>query len=44
MPRHKLTREQRLRGLRKALASPKTPKQFKASLRKQIAKLSEGRG
>ena len=39
MARHKLTKEQSIRGLRKALANPKTPKQFRPSLKKRLAKL-----
>lgn len=42
MARHKLTTEQQIRGLRKALANPKTPKQFRAGMEKRLAKL-EGR-
>lgn len=39
MARQKFTAAEKLRGLRKELANPKTPKQFRESLRKQIAKL-----
>ncbi len=37
--RHKLTTEQRVKGLRKAIANPKTPKQLIPSLRKTLDKL-----
>jgi hypothetical protein len=40
MARHKLTAAQILRGLKKALANRKTPKQFRASLRARIKRLS----
>lgn len=39
MPRHKLNAEEQIRGLKKALANPKTPKQFLPSLRERLAKL-----
>jgi hypothetical protein len=39
MARNKLTREQRIKGCRKALANPKTPKQFRPGLEKQLRKL-----
>ncbi len=39
MARHKLTVEQQVRGLRKALANPRTPKQFKPGMRRRLAKL-----
>jgi hypothetical protein len=39
MARHKLTKEQQIRGLKKAIASPRTPKQFKPFLRTRLAKL-----
>jgi hypothetical protein len=39
MARHKLTREQRIKGCRKALANPRTPKGFRPGLKKQLAKL-----
>jgi hypothetical protein len=37
--RHKLTLEQQIRGLQKGIASSRTPKQFKPSMRKRLAKL-----
>lgn len=43
MPRHQLTREQQIAGLEKALANPKTPKQFRASMEKRLAKLKAGK-
>jgi hypothetical protein len=39
MARHKLTKEQQIRGCRKALANPKTPKQFVPGLKKRLKKL-----
>jgi len=39
--RHKLTKEQQIRGCRKALANPKTPKQFLPGLKKRLKKLGE---
>jgi hypothetical protein len=41
MARHKLTLEEQIRGLRKALANPKTPKQFLKSLRARLEQLEE---
>jgi hypothetical protein len=38
--RHKLTKEQQISGLRKALRNPNTPKQFLASMRKRLKKLA----
>jgi hypothetical protein len=40
MARHKLSAAETLRGLKKALANPKTPKQFLKSLRTRIKRLS----
>jgi hypothetical protein len=37
--RHKLTREEQIRGLRKALANPKTPKAFREGMKKRLRKL-----
>jgi len=37
--RHKLTRGQQIKGCRKALANPKTPKQFLPGLKKRLKKL-----
>lgn len=42
MPRHKLTREEQIRGLKKALANPKTPKAFRAGMEARLAKLQRG--
>lgn len=39
MARHKLSKEQTIRGLEKALANPRTPKQFLPSMKKRLAKL-----
>jgi hypothetical protein len=39
MPRHQLTREEQITGTRKALANPKTPKQFLPSLRERLKQL-----
>jgi hypothetical protein len=41
--RHKLSREEQIAGLRKALASSKTPKQFKPSMRARLKKLEAGK-
>jgi hypothetical protein len=38
MPRG-LTKEQQIRGLRKALKNPRTPKAFLPSMKKRLAKL-----
>jgi len=38
MPR-KFTKEQTIRGLRKAIKNPRTPKQFIPSMKKRLAKL-----
>lgn len=37
--RHRLTKEERLRGTRKALKNPRTPKNFLKGLKKQLRKL-----
>jgi len=37
--RHKLTRDQQIRGIEKALKNPRTPKQFLPGMRKRLAKL-----
>jgi len=37
--RHKLTIEEQIRGTRKALANPNTPKQFLPSLRDRLHQL-----
>lgn len=39
MPRHQLNAEEQIRGIEKALANPKTPKQFLPNLRKRLEKL-----
>jgi len=41
MARHQLTPAQQLDGIRKALANPKTPKQFLASMRVRLAQLEK---
>ena len=40
--RHKLTREEQIRGLKKALANSRTPKAFRAGMKKRLAKLERG--
>lgn len=42
MARHKLTTGEQIRGIRKALANPKTPKAFRPGMEKRLRKL-EGR-
>lgn len=37
--RHKLTKSEQVKGIKKALASRKTPRQFLPSLRLRLAKL-----
>lgn len=37
----RFTKEQQIKGLRKALKNPRTPAQFKASMRKRLAKLEK---
>lgn len=39
MARHKLTRQERIRGLKKAIANPRTPKALKEGARKALRKL-----
>jgi len=41
MARHKLSKEEQIRGLEKALANPKTPKQFLPSMRERLKQLQE---
>lgn len=41
MPRHVLNPEEQIRGIEKALANPKTPKQFLPNLRKRLEQLKE---
>lgn len=40
MARHKLSKEQQIKGLRKALKNPRTPKQFLAGMKKRLARLT----
>jgi len=37
----KFTKEQQIKGLRKALKNPRTPKAFLPSMRKRLAKLEK---
>lgn len=37
--RHKLTKAEQIRGIKKALANPRTPKQLKEPLRKRLREL-----
>jgi len=39
VPRHELTIEEQLDGIRKALKNPKTPKQFLRSMRERLKQL-----
>jgi hypothetical protein len=39
--RHTLTKREQIDGLRKALANPKTPKQFLPSLKKRLETLEK---
>lgn len=39
MARHQLSVEEQIKGLEKALANPKTPKQFLASMRERLQQL-----
>lgn len=39
--RHKLTVEEQIRGLKKAIANPKTPKGFLPGMRKRLEKLEK---
>jgi hypothetical protein len=39
MARHTLTREQQIKGCRKALRNPKTPKGFRSGLEKRLKAL-----
>lgn len=41
MARHKLSAREQLDGIRKALANPKTPKQFLQSMRVRLAQLEK---
>jgi hypothetical protein len=42
--RHKLTTEQQIRGLVKALDNPRTPKQFVPGMLRRLAKLRASSG
>ena len=44
MPKHQLTREEKIRGLRAALKSGKTPKHLKSALRRHLERLENGTG
>jgi hypothetical protein len=37
--RHKLSKGEQIRGLERALKNPRTPKNFRAGMRKRLAKL-----
>jgi hypothetical protein len=39
--RHKLTKAEQLRGLRKALKNPRTPRHFLPSMKKRLAQLEK---
>jgi len=39
MAKFRMSLEDQLRGVQKALKNPKTPKQFKAELQRQVAQL-----
>ena len=41
--RNKMSRESQIRGCQKALANPKTPKQFLPGLKKRLKNLRAGR-
>jgi len=41
MARHKLTRLEQLRGLRKAVRSPRTPAWLKPSIRRYLRRIEE---
>ena len=41
MARHKLTRLEQLKGLRKAVRSPRTPSWLKPSIRRYLNKIEE---
>lgn len=43
MARHTLSVDEQIRGAEKALANPKTPKQFLPSLRAKLEKLRAGK-
>jgi hypothetical protein len=37
--RHRLTKKEKLKGIKRALKNPRTPKQFLAGLQNQLLKL-----
>lgn len=39
MPRHRLTKTEKIRGVKKAIASERTPKHLKEGLRKYLKRL-----
>lgn len=39
MARHRLTKDEQIRGLRKALKNPRTPSQFRKGMEKRLRKL-----
>jgi len=41
MARQGLTKEAQIKGIRKALRNPRTPRQFRASLKKRLEKLTK---
>jgi len=41
MPRHSLTKEQRIKGMKASIAAPKTPKHLKEGLKKALRKLEK---
>lgn len=41
MARHNLTIEEQIRGLQKAVANPRTPRQFLKSLRERLRQLED---
>lgn len=41
MARHTLSIEEKIRGLEKAIANPKTPKQFLPSMKERLKQLQE---
>lgn len=43
MARHKLTRDEQIRGIRKALKNPRTPKGFRPALQRRLKTLERGK-
>lgn len=41
MARNKLSKEDQIKGLRKALANPRTPRAFRPSMKKRLARLTK---